>query len=201
MCSKIYSLICEEAERLNYYIHNRYNKNIYIFLIFYFKNCNNCIKDDSKHVVNLIKFLFNKNFENDENIDIKKIFKTYIDLLDVKIILLYYFDIDKLNDETRIIMYKYIFKKNVAKYCIENIYDYYLRIGQLDNFIIKFINENNENLKFSNMHDEDYFEFSLKILNNKENIEKFLSELKNDERINENKRTEIQSCIDELDKF
>ena len=201
LCSKIYSLICEEAESLNYYIHNRYNKNIYVFLIFYFKNCNNCIKDDSKHVVNLIKFLFNKNFENDENINIEKIFKNYLDLLDVKIILLYNFDVNEFKDKIRIVMYKYIFEKNVAKYCIENIYDYYLRIGQLDNFIIKFINESNENLKFSNMHDEDYFEFSLKILNNKENIEKFLSELKNDERIKENKSIEIQSCIDELDKF
>lgn len=201
LCSKIYSLICEKAKSLNHYIHNRYNKNIYIFLIFYFNNCNNCIKDDSNHVVNLIKFLFNKNFENDENIDVKGIFKNYIDLLDVKIVLLYNFDVNEFKDEIRIVMYKYIFKKNVVKYCIENIYDYYLRIGQLDNLIIKFINESNENLKFSNMHDEDYFEFSLKILNNKENIEKFLSELKNDERINENKRIEIQSCIDELDEF
>src|SRR5699024_1146735 len=117
------------------------------------------------------------------------------------IVLLYNFDVNEFKDKIRIVMYKYIFEKNVAKYCIENIYDYYLRIGQIDDVIIKFINESNENLKFSNMHDEDYSEFCLKILDNKENIKKFLSELKNDERIDENKKIEIQSCIDELDKF
>ena len=61
----------------------------------------------------------------------------------------------------------------------------------MDYTIINFINKSSGKLKFYNRC-SDY---------DIEEVRVFLNELKNDERIVINKRKEIQSCIDELDKF
>ena len=84
-----------------------------------------------------------------------------------------------------------MFKYNIIKFYIENIYDYNNKINEIDYTIINFINKSSEKLKFYNRC-SDY---------DIEEVRVFLNELKNDERIKEDKRAEIQSCIDELDKF
>lgn len=84
-----------------------------------------------------------------------------------------------------------MFKYNIIKFYIENIYDYNNKINEIDYTIINFINKSSEKLKFYNRC-SDY---------DIEEVRVFLNELKNDERIVINKRKEIQSCIDELDEF
>ena len=86
---------------------------------------------------------------------------------------------------------KCVFANTSVKYFVENIYNYYLIIEKIDDELIIFINLSNEKLKFYNK----CLDYDIK------DVKSFLNELKNDERIKEDKRAEIQSCIDELDKF
>lgn len=109
-----------------------------------------------------------------------------------KIKLISKIDLQYLNNaEKKILLYQELFKYNVVNCFVENIYEYYLNNNKMDEVIIKFINESNEKLKFYNKC-SDY---------DIEEVRVFLNELKNNEKIIENKKMEIQSCIDELDKF
>lgn len=192
---KNYSLICnlkenKEGKKIYTYIHSSYN--IYTYLGAYInKLCDGIIKDDEKDVISLIEILFGKKYEK-YSIESEGLFIRYIERLVTKIKLISKIDLQYLNnDEKKILLYQELFKYNVVNCFVENIYEYYLNNNKMDEVIIKFINESNEELKFYNRC-SDY---------DIEDVRVFLNELKNDNRINENKRTEIQSCIDELDKF
>lgn len=131
------------------------------------------------------KILNNYRFDNEllsiilkENL-YKFYYKQNIDiLLDIK-------DINKQNQKSLLI--ETSLKRNIKK----DILKYYLIIRRIDYMIVSVINENDQQFNFYNKC-SDY---------DIEDVRVFLNELKNDDRINENKRIEIQWCIDELDKF
>lgn len=190
---KNYSLICNAKDnRIYEYIHRKHSlHNIYEYLEVYIKFCNGIIKDDEKDVISLIEILFGERYEK-YSIESEGLFIRYIERLVTKIKLISKIDLQYLNNvEKKILLYQELFKYNVVNCFVENIYEYYLNNNKVDEVIIEFINKNSEGLKFYNRC-SDY---------DIEDVRVFLNELKNDERIVINKRKEIQSCIDELDKF
>lgn len=186
---KNYSLICNAKDnKICKYIHSSHN--IYKYLEVYIKFCDDVIKDDEEHVISLIEILFGKKYEK-YSIESEGLFIRYIERLVTKIKLISKIDLQYLNNYKKNILYQELFKYNVVNCFVENIYEYYLNNNKMDEVIIKFINESNEELKFYNKCSD----YDIK------DVKSFLNELKNDERIKEDKRAEIQSCIDELDKF
>lgn len=201
ICHRNYYLIVKTNKLYNYIY-----RNIYKYLKTYIKICDGYIEDDEKYTINLVNAIlfeiFKVYYNNNSIISYLDYFKKYLELLKIKISLIKgikFFNtdvplkkcIDYYEDNLFIKLYKIIFEYNVIGYFIENLFEYWLKIEEIDENIIKFINESSEEFKFYNKC-SDY---------DIEDVRVFLNELKNDNRIKENKRIEIQSCIYELDKF
>lgn len=186
---KNYSLICKYKDGSLYrYIHD----NIHKYLFEYVYNiCGTIIEDDENDVINLINFvLIDGVIFNDEEKGFI-VLNTYFGCLRTKINYINLINTSILENKVKYKFIKCVFANTSVKYFVENIYNYYLIIEKIDDELIIFINLSNKKLKFYNRC-SDY---------DIEDVRVFLNELKNDERIKEDKRTEIQFCIDELDKF
>lgn len=186
---KNYSLICKYKDSSLYrYIHDNIHKYLYEYV---YKICSTIIEDDENDVINLINsVLIDGVIFNDEEKGFIAL-NTYFGCLRTKINYINLINTSILENEVKYKFIKCVFANTSVKYFVENIYNYYLIIEQIDDELIIFINLSNEKLKFYNKCSD----YDIK------DVRVFLNELKNNEKINENKRIEIQSCIDELDKF
>lgn len=201
---KNYSLIYKNK---NNQIYKYINENIFEYFYMIVNIDIDYINDDEEAIVDLINSLFNiipvyQEYFNQVILELSekyfKKLKQKINLSNKIIVYLEGFENQRVNldaygdifDIKRYI-YKQMFRYNIIKFYIENIYDYDNKICEIDDTIVDFINKNDEELKFYNKC-SDYDIRDVRV---------FLNELKNNERIKEDKRIKIQSCIDELDKF
>ncbi len=194
---KNYSLIYKNK---NNQIYKYINENIFEYFYMLVDKVD-YIYDNEEAVIDLINSLFNEGsifkYWKDSKHRILGLFEKYFEKLKYKInafnicVEEEFIEFKEYENNIRKKIYIQMFKYNIIKFYIENIYDYNNKINEIDYTIINFINKSSEKLKFYNRC-SDY---------DIEEVRVFLNELKNDERIVINKRKEIQSCIDELDEF
>ena len=194
---KNYSLIYKNK---NNQIYKYINENIFEYFYMILDKVD-YIYDNEEAVIDLINSLFNEGsifkYWKDSKHRILVLFEKYFEKLKYKInafnicVEEEFIEFKEYENNIRKKIYIQMFKYNIIKFYIENIYDYNNKINEIDYTIINFINKSSEKLKFYNRC-SDY---------DIEEVRVFLNELKNDERIVINKRKEIQSCIDELDEF
>lgn len=194
---KNYSLIYKNK---NNQIYKYINENIFEYFYMLVDKVD-YIYDNEEAVIDLINSLFTEGsifkYWKDSKHRILGLFEKYFEKLKYKInafnicVEEEFIEFKEYENNIRKKIYIQMFKYNIIKFYIENIYDYNNKINEIDYTIINFINKSSEELKIYNK----CLDYDI------EDVRVFLNELKNDERIIINKRKEIQSCIDELDKF
>ena len=140
---------------INRYLLNLFNRlrnikiELYTYIITYVHMSKGIINDDEDSAICLINLLFQIQFSSYYQYCLKK----YLSVLKTKITLAYKIDpyIKNYNEYSWLKeLYKELFNQKTIKYFVENIYDYYVRIEQIDDELIIFINLSNEKLKFYN---------------------------------------------------